>query len=283
MDIPVYLLAVLLCITQVQADVFFHHGDTEVRYVTKVKNGQVDKRDECSCYCKRKWGTDAWDCCACGWADNICFPGDVSLTLESGEVIAMDELKQGHRVLAVTEGGQLVFSEVKTFLKRYPDNMAVYLDLITEDGQTMSLSESHVIFSSTTNNTKEMIPNFAGRVNIGDYLFTTDNCQSGICPVKVKTITHNVRKGVYVPLTDEGTVVVSNMVASCYSSINHHLAHLFMTPIRRYPWLLGDYQQQGYSPFISFLKNLGHWILPNNMQFDLSKEGFVAARTRTDL
>ena len=36
--------------------------------------------------------------------------------------------------------------------------------------------------------------------------------------------------GVYVPLTMEGTILVDGILASCYSSVRHDLAHIGMTP-----------------------------------------------------
>jgi len=43
----------------------------------------------------------------------------------------------------------------------------------------------------------------------------------------VARLDESVEKGVYAPLTVEGTVIVNNMVASCYANYNsHQVAHL---------------------------------------------------------
>ena len=42
--------------------------------------------------------------------------------------------------------------------------------------------------------------------------------------------------GAYTPLTREGNIIVDEVLASCYaSSVDHHLAHFAMAPIRWFP------------------------------------------------
>ena len=38
--------------------------------------------------------------------------------------------------------------------------------------------------------------------------------------------------GIYIPLTGEGNIMVDGMLASCYSSTDHDLAHFGTTPIQ---------------------------------------------------
>ena len=38
--------------------------------------------------------------------------------------------------------------------------------------------------------------------------------------------------GTYVPLTEEGNIVVDGVLASCYASFDHDLAHITMAPIQ---------------------------------------------------
>ncbi|ESO83678.1 hypothetical protein LOTGIDRAFT_236513 [Lottia gigantea] len=248
----------------------FSHNGVEMEYNRRNPGDRSEREYVCECKCYSKVLKDGWDCCDCPWTESVCFPGDVMVTVEPDNQIKMSELKPKDRVLAVTKGGKKVYSEVRTFLKRLQEDLAVYLDVITVDGQMISLSESHVIFSSSISNSSSFTSTFAGRLNIGDYIYTTDNCHTDICSTQVKHIQRTVRQGAYVPLTEEGTIVVNNIMASCYSSVDHNLGHLALTPIRWYPGLLGNYQGEGYSPFVKALKMIGHLILPEVMQYDMT-------------
>ena len=70
--------------------------------------------------------------------------------------------------------------------------------------------------------------------------------------------------GAYVPLTVEGNIVVDRVLASCYGSFDHDLAHFAMTPIRWVPdimeFIFGE--EKGDSVYIKIGKSLGKWLLP---------------------
>nr|APD15678.1 lophotrochozoan hedgehog-related [Lottia cf. kogamogai ALO-2016] len=140
-------------ITEVQAiGIRFSHNGVEMEYNRRNAGDRSEREYVCECKCYSKVMKDGWDCCECPWTESVCFPGDVMVTVEPDVPTKMSELKPKDRVLAVTENGNKVFSEVRTFLKRLPEDLAVYLDVITVDDQMISLSESHVIFSSSISN-----------------------------------------------------------------------------------------------------------------------------------
>ena len=71
--------------------------------------------------------------------------------------------------------------------------------------------------------------------------------------------------GAYVPLTDEGSIIVDGILASCYpSSVDHNLAHLSMGPIRWFPdvmyMIFGE--DDTFSVFIRINEELGLWMIP---------------------
>ena len=49
--------------------------------------------------------------------------------------------------------------------------------------------------------------------------------------------------GAFVPLTEDGTIMMDGVVASCYASFDHDLAHIAMTPMRWWSeiieWIVG--------------------------------------------
>ena len=61
------------------------------------------------------------------------------------------------------------------------------------------------------------------------------------------------------------TVVVDGILASCYASFDHDLAHFAMTPMKWFPELMerifGD--NNGMQGYVSFVKTLGRYLMPN--------------------
>ena len=84
-----------------------------------------------------------------------------------------------------------------------------------------------------------------------------------------------VVSGAYVPLTMEGNIMVDEVLASCYASVDHTLAHFAMTPLQLFPqmveWIIGgDNEIQDY---VGMAKSVGRYLLPDTylhgrMNFD---------------
>ena len=62
----------------------------------------------------------------------------------------------------------------------------------------------------------------------------------------------------------EGNIVVDGVLASCYPSSDHDLAHIGMAPIRWFPgitqWIFGE--DNGWSVFTKINEGLGKLVLP---------------------
>ena len=62
----------------------------------------------------------------------------------------------------------------------------------------------------------------------------------------------------------EGNIVVDWVLASCYPSGDHDLAHMIMMPIRYYPeiveWIFGV--EDGFPGFISIAESIGNYVAP---------------------
>ena len=70
--------------------------------------------------------------------------------------------------------------------------------------------------------------------------------------------------GAYVPLTNEGNIIVDEVLASCHVSVDHHLAHLTTASIRWFPNIIQMIfgKEEGISAFIRISEELGIWMLP---------------------
>ena len=70
--------------------------------------------------------------------------------------------------------------------------------------------------------------------------------------------------GAYVPLTDEGNIVVDGILSSCYASFDHDLAHIAMTPMKWFPelieWIFGN--NNGMQGYLSIAKTIGRYLMP---------------------
>ena len=59
--------------------------------------------------------------------------------------------------------------------------------------------------------------------------------------------------------------MVDGVLASCYPSANHDLAHIAMAPIRWFPWIMESTfgQEDGFSVFVKIAQEiLGRWVVP---------------------
>ena len=65
-------------------------------------------------------------------------------------------------------------------------------------------------------------------------------------------------------MTAEGNIIVDGLLASCYSSSDHHMAHFGMVPMRWFPnvvqWMFGI--ENGFSTVVRTYEKLALWIVP---------------------
>ena len=65
------------------------------------------------------------------------------------------------------------------------------------------------------------------------------------------------------PLTHEGNIMVDGVLASCYPSTDHDLAHFVMTPIRWFPNIM-EYifgVENEFQSYVQIAEHLGKWVL----------------------
>ena len=66
-------------------------------------------------------------------------------------------------------------------------------------------------------------------------------------------------------MTNQGNIVVDGVLASCYASFDHDLAHIAMTPMKKFPalieWAFGE--DKGMKGYLSLAKIFGRYLVPD--------------------
>ena len=75
---------------------------------------------------------------------------------------------------------------------------------------------------------------------------------------------HDFFSGTYVPLTEEGTVIVNGILASYYATFDHDLVHYVMTPFYWFPKTIKGIfgETNDILDYVEILKSVGRYMLP---------------------
>ena len=174
--------------------------------------------------------------------------------------VAIEELQLGDEVQTI-ENGNLHMTTFLGWIHKEADHNEQFLKLKTESTQ-ITLSEKHVIFYKPKGRERDvMTTTFADLVEEGDLLKVILNGE--VLWERVVDVDRETRKGIYTPLTSAGTILVDNVLASCYAdflfqfvvtSIYYSIplpqstsvsqADMAFLPVRLFPWLLDNEESQ---------------------------------------
>nr|XP_023025611.1 tiggy-winkle hedgehog protein [Leptinotarsa decemlineata] len=161
-----------------------------------------------------------------------CFPGDSKVLTSSGERRKLSDLQIGEKILAQdTSSNQLVFSEVIAFLDYDPSQKREFLTFTLSSGRTLVVTPTHLVLTGTSKKYRTV---FAEKIKIGDKLLVSvSNDSKTLVEDSVVKVRAVLRTGTYAPLTEAGTLVVDDVVASCYAVVDSQsLAHWSFLPLR---------------------------------------------------
>ena len=79
---------------------------------------------------------------------------------------------------------------------------------------------------------------FADQIEEGDKLVSWKG--SKMTEETVVYVEPAAKKGIWAPLTMEGTLLVDGLLASCYASFSHDLVDLALAPVKMFPRMLLD-------------------------------------------
>jgi len=168
-----------------------------------------------------------------------CFWGANMVHLSSGRQKKISDVRVGDSVLAVDQNGKLLFSQVIMQLTQAPEVTAEFHVIRTKTGRNLTLTPKHLIYKAENNKANldfdgstSSQPRFAMNIRKGDLVFVFDK-NSGMIMDEVVSNDIEIRKGTYSPLTSHGSIIVEDILASCYSEIeDHSLLHMAFAPAR---------------------------------------------------
>ncbi|XP_037613334.1 sonic hedgehog protein A [Sebastes umbrosus] len=208
-----------------------------------------------------------------------CFPGSSTVILQDGTKKAVKHLQPGDRVLAADDEGNPVYTDFIMFIDQDSTTRRLFYVIETDSGQKITLTAAHLLFivHNTTEEERMSAAIFASEVRSGQKVFVFDAERSRLEPVMVKRIYTQMHEGSFAPVTVQGTVVVDQVLASCYAVIeDHDLAHWSLAPIRLTHWvssLLFTSQpaqsNDGVHWYSKMLYQLGTWLLDSHSMHPL--------------
>ncbi|MBN3312561.1 IHH protein, partial [Atractosteus spatula] len=177
-----------------------------------------------------------------------CFPGGARVSLESGRQKAVRDLQPGDRILAASDDGSLLYSDFLAFLDKEPAARKLFYVVETgeEPPRRLPLTAAHLLF--VAGNCSGVAPFrtiYASEARPGQCVLTPGG-RGPLQPVRIASVSLQEDRGAYAPLTQQGTVVVNGVLASCYAAFDKHtLAQWAFAPLRLFYDVIGPATRQG--------------------------------------
>uniref|UniRef100_A0A914C738 Uncharacterized protein n=1 Tax=Acrobeloides nanus TaxID=290746 RepID=A0A914C738_9BILA len=166
---------------------------------------------------------------ATGGAGLFCFSGDTEVIMNDGETKRMDELKVGDWIMSVDNSNKLVYSRVKSWIHKLPQQQADFLKLTLSDETTLKITPQHLIYKTDCIAVGQRVKRSefnktaiaSDELRVGDCLYTSVQHSGQFIQNRIENIEIVKETGVYAPLTTTGNIVVNDVLASCYSVADH--------------------------------------------------------------
>ena len=190
-----------------------------------------------------------------------CFPMNARVLCKSKGSVTMDDLSVGDLVMTASECG-IAYSPIVSFAHLFRGSRGIsfeFVEITLSDGTVLPIHQDHMLPFSTSDGAVAYLP--AGEVKRGDQL----KClwiDGGFKTTLVERVAITYQKGLYCPITENGTIVVNGVLCSCYSPpskaigfrITHEAAHMILSPLRvRYSLFKQGFQDEGVDPYCKAL------------------------------
>jgi len=138
-------------------------------------------------------------------SDDVCFSGEDTLTLESGEAKRLSEVAIGDKVQTADASGVLSFSEIVALPHAANNKLASFVNVATASGQSVKATKMHLLQQCDGSLA------YAGSLTAGDCLRTVDGNEA------VTAVSMTTAKGIYTAVTNNEFLVVNGIVASPFA------------------------------------------------------------------
>ncbi len=186
-----------------------------------------------------------------------CFPSDATVDVLNNGKVPLSSLKIGAQVRVLNEENQLSYSPIIAFLHRDLDEHALYKRVRTKNS-VIELSQRHLIHQRKDGFI------WAEKLNKGDeILVLSSKYENETQWEEIIDITDVYKQGLMAPLTEQGTIIINNVHASCYALVkSHKVAHFALAPYRFYHRLFGQSSKINSltTPILSYAEILLHFF-----------------------
>jgi hypothetical protein len=145
-----------------------------------------------------------------------CFHGNDMVQTKEYGTISISQLadKRDAHVLTRNDDGQLEYSSVRYWLHAQPEKSMKFYTLSTESGHKLAITSEHLIYETDCQgNGGNAI--YAKNVQVGRCLYVNENGQ--LRETRVVEKGQEKMNGIYSPITTTGSIVVNDVLASCYN------------------------------------------------------------------
>lgn len=160
-------------------------------------------------------------------AENVCFSGDMMVETKDRGLIQISQLEPNELVKTIDLSSlQTKFTRFVSYLHFDAQITAKYLRIET-NSSTLSISHLHLIAKKDLKTNKVDFYH-AETLQNDDLIFNAQTKQF----LQIKHIKLIHGDGAYAPLTEDGTILVNDILVSCYAKVkNQQIAHFSMRPL----------------------------------------------------
>ncbi|XP_071847796.1 uncharacterized protein [Apostichopus japonicus] len=155
-----------------------------------------------------------------------CFAGSTEVTIKERGIAKISNVRVDDEILVFDKNGLLFYDKVYLISHAREDENITFVRLQTSSSKDLRISPGHLLPVGSLGS------NVAAKdVSLGNVIFTL---QDGVMmPDKVTSVTYELCRGAYCPMTMDGTIVVNDVATSCYTTFfPSPLAHALLSPIR---------------------------------------------------